>query len=193
MRYWRRAVVLVVACALLFALPGCKPDQTPQANKAIDAANAEIRKYTEAGTELEKLMSQAESLPMEPASAKKGIALTDQMKTKIAEQRTAAEAAKAEISKIKTLDVRQEFKTYADKELAVTDTLLKEDPVAQALIGDLRKIYEVVASGKGTQKDIDTIGKRIDTETKQLTALEKQASAQEKEASDYFDAQKLGG
>jgi hypothetical protein len=191
MRYLNRALALVVVCALAFSMVACS-DQTADANKAIDAANANIKKYTEAGTQLEKLMSDAEGLPMDPKNAKKGIALTDQMKAKLDEQRAAAAAAKAEISKIKTMNVRQEFKTYADKEQAVADTLLKEDPVAQALINDLRQIYQVVASGKGTQQDVVTIGKRIDAETKQLSTLEKTATAQEKDASDYFDAQKLG-
>ncbi len=71
--------------------------------------------------------------------------------------------------------------------------LLKEIPVEKALIADLRSIYDLVASKKGTQKDVEAIGKRIDAETKQLTDLEDQASKLEKDAGKYFDSQKLGG
>lgn len=192
MRNVKRVVLLALAGVLVFAAVGCG-DQTAEANKAVDAANAQIKAYTQAGAELEKLMSDAEALPMDAANAKKGVELTDQMTAKLEEQRKAAEAARAEISKIKTMKVNDEFKTYADKEIAVTDALLKEDPVARALIGDLRKIYELVASGKGTPADVEAIGKRIDAETKQLTDLEAQATKQEKDANAYFDAHKLGG
>lgn len=191
MRDVRWLVVLVLGVALTFGPAACA-DQTADANKAIDAANVQIKKYTDAGKELERLLGQAESLPMDAANAKKAIALTDQMRTKLEVQRTAATAARAEISKIKTMDVREQFKTYAGKEIAVTDTLLQEDPVAKALIADLRAIYELVASGKGTQKDVDVIGKRVDAETKQLSDLERKAAAQEKEAGAYFEEQKLG-
>ncbi|HEY3317669.1 MAG TPA: hypothetical protein VGK50_04535 [Coriobacteriia bacterium] len=191
MRYVKGALLLALACAVVLGATACS-DQTADANKAIDAANTQIKKYTASGAELEKLMSEAEALPMDAVNAKKGVTLTDQMTAKLEEQRTAAETAKAEISKIKAMKVNEKFKTYADKEIAVTEALLKEDPVAKALIGDLRKIYELVASGKGTQKDVEEIGKRIDVETKQLTDLEAKATALEKEASDYFDSQKLG-
>jgi hypothetical protein len=192
MRHLKRAVWIALACALILGVTACA-DQTAEANKAIDAANVQIQHYTRAGNDLEKLMSDAEALPMDPANAKKGIELTDQMTAKLEEQRASAQAAKTEIARIKTMGVRQEFKTYADKEIAVTDTLLKEDPVAKSLIADLRSIYDLVASKKGTQKDVEVIGKRIDAETKQLTELEDQANAQEKAAGQYFDAQKLGG
>lgn len=192
MRQATKALVLVLAATLMLGVSACG-DQTAEANKAIDAANANVKQYTQAGTELEKLMGQAQGLPMDPANAKKALALVDRMKAKLDTQRSAAAAAKSDMAKIQGLDVRQEFKTYAAKEIAVTDTLLKEDPVAQALVADLRQVYALVASGKATQRQVEAIGKKIAAESKQLSDLEATASAQEKASGDYFDAQKLGG
>jgi cytochrome c556 len=191
----RRGLVLavgIIAVALLLGVVGCT-DQTADANKAIDNANVQIKKYTEAGQRLAELMSRAESLPMDATSAKQGIALTDQMKTQLDEQRLAAETAKAEIARIKTMRVRQEFKTYADKEIAVTDALLQQAPVATALIDDMRAVYDLVASGKGTQARVEEIGARIDADAAKLSALEDEAAKREKAASDYYAQQKLGG
>lgn len=190
----KRRILAVVAALLLFAAAGCGLlDQTADANKAIDAANKQIGRYTESGAALEKLMSEAEALQMDPASAKQGIELTDEMTAKLEEQRSAAAGAKRELSKISAMRVRSEFKAYAEKEIAVTDTLLKEDPVAKLLIADLRKVYELVGSGKATQAEIDDVSERIDEQTKKLTELEDRAGKQEQEAAKYFESQKLGG
>lgn len=185
-------VVALVAAVIAFGVSGCA-DQTAEANKAIDAANVQIGKYTQAGTQLEGLMSQAETLAMEPTSAKRGIELTDRMKAKLEEQRVAAEAARTDIGRIRTMKVRAEFRTYADKEIAVTESLLQQTPVAAALVDEMRKVYELVASGKGTQSEIAAIGERIDADAAKLAALETEAAKREKAASDYFTQQKLGG
>ncbi len=110
MRHLKRAVLVALSCVLVLVVVACS-DQTAEANKAIDAANAQIQKYTKAGAALEQLMSQAEALPMDPENAKKGVDLTGQMTAKLDEQRAADSAANAEIEKVKAMKVRQEFRT----------------------------------------------------------------------------------
>jgi hypothetical protein len=192
MRHLKRTLLALLIVVLVLGAAGCTGDQTAEANKAIDAANVQLKKYSQAGTEIEQLLNQVEKLPMDRANAKKALPLTDKMNAKLEEQRKAAEAAKAEITKIKAMDVRDEFKTYADKEIAITNVLLEEYPVYKKLFADLRQIYAGVVTGRITEKDVATIGKRIDAESKQLTDLEAKAAKLEREASDYFNQQKLG-
>jgi hypothetical protein len=191
MRRIRIAAVLLLACLLLCAGTGCR-NQTSDANTAITAANAQITKYTQAGDQLEKLLSKTQQLPLDPTNAKRAIPLAKQMTVQLEAQRLAAEAAKVEIAKIKAMNVRDQFKTYADKEIAVTDTLLAEDPVAKAIVKDLQAMYSAAARGRITQTQVTTIGRRIDANTSKLNDLETRAAQQEKDASDYFDAQNLG-
>jgi len=184
-------VVLALAVVLLVGILGC--DQTADATRSISAANVEIKRYAQVSDELAGLREQIVSLPLDRRSASRAIALTRQMDAKIDAQSRAARAARTEFSRIKDMNVRKDYKTYAEKEISLTNTLLETAPIVEAIERDLLAIYSAGEQGRSTERDVSPLRRNIDAKTRQLSDLEQLAARKERIASDFFEAQKLAG
>lgn len=184
------AIIAVVALLLALAVTGCA-DQTADANAAIGAANERMAAYAQGGVELRSLLADAEKLAMSSAEASKGVALTERMTEELDAQLAAAEAARAQLRKVDGMKVSGELKTYVAKEVAVTDSMLRQDPVARGIVEDMAKLYAMVASGTAKQEDVKAVGKRITERTSELATIEAQTARLEQEANAYFDEHRL--
>ena len=185
----RSAVVLALAVVLLVGILGC--DQTADATRAIAAANVQVKRYAQVSDELVGLRAQIASLPLDRRSARRAIALTRQMDAKIDAQSRAARAARTEFSRIKDMNVREGYKTYAEKGISLTNTLLEAAPIAEAIERNLLAIYSAGEQGRSAERDVTSLRRSIDAKTRQLSDLEQLAARKERIASDFFEAQKL--
>jgi hypothetical protein len=192
-RIRRTAAVLLTALALSGALIGCS-DQTSEANSAISSANAQVIRYTAAGTQLDSLMTEARSLSMtSSADASRGVELTDRMTATLDIQRAAATAAAASLDSVADMKVPDELKTYAVKEASVARALVREDAAARSLVSEMRTLYAAVGAGTSTAKGVEAASVRIAQGAQQLAELDAAVERLEKDATAYYDAHGLAG
>jgi hypothetical protein len=189
------AVVVLLAIAAL-GLAGCtswfaKP--ITDANKAITDANAHITKFGEADATIQKLQSDLNGVPVTVAGANQALGITAQLRTALGTEKTELDAAKASLSTIKGLDVRKEFKTYADLEITALDTRSKIVDQGLSLYDQMDQMYTAIRDKKASTNLTAKILAEYDKITATIAALTDQAQTQSQAAADYFKAQKLGG
>ena len=115
------------------------------------------------------------------------------MRTELGKQKTELEAAKKAILAIKTLDVKPEFKKYADLEAKAIDTRIVIVGEGVKLYAEMDKMYTAIRDKKTTNAATQKISAEIDTIMNNVAALTEQAKGESEAAAAYFKAQKLGG
>jgi hypothetical protein len=193
-----RSLALVLTAVLLAAaLSGCT-DQTADANAAIGRANEAMGAYAAAGSRLEALAAEARSLEVTTGAsdaareASRGVELAARMAASLAEQRSAAETAGAELAAVTTMSVTPDLKAYAAKEAAVAAALVREEAAARRVVDEMRKLYGIIAAGKPAKEAVAAATAGIDQGTRDLALIEGEVMRLEREADAFFRERKLG-
>lgn len=182
---------LVLALALIaLATTGCGLFRSPMddANAAIEAANVHLRKYQETEDRIQKLATDINSLnavTSEEASA--ALVLVGQLKEALAVERTELTAAAKEIAKVKTYDVDDTFKTYADLEVKAINAQIAVVNEGEKLYSEMEVFYTAVRDGKNSTTFANETLTKIDTISANIKKLSETASAAKQAADDYFD------
>jgi hypothetical protein len=196
--------MLAVALAVLLAvsalgLSGCREiknaidNPVDHANVAIKAANDDLKKFTASDAKVQGLATELNAVDVTPAGATKALEIIVKLRAELAAQKSALESARTSLLSIKQLDVKPEFKKYADLEVVSIDTRIKVVGEGTKLYDQMDIMYAAIRDKKLTNTLSNTIRVEIDTIANNIAALSDQATAESKTASDYFEAQKLGG
>jgi hypothetical protein len=189
------ALVALLALTVLGAA-GCSKwfdDPVAKANAAIDDANAHLKTFAASDTQVQKLANDLSSADLTPAGATTALGITQQLTTELAKQKTELEAAKAAILKVKALDVKAEFKKYADLEAKAIDTRITIVAEGTNLYAQMTQMYTAIRDKKTNNVQTQKITNEIDNIMNHVAALTEQAKTESQAASDYFDKQNLGG
>jgi hypothetical protein len=185
---------LLVMSAL--GLTGCGQwfaDPVKDANAAIAAANGHLKTFAGSDTTVQKLATDLSAADLSPAGAAKALEVTQKLRTELGKQKAELEAAKKAILSIKALDVKPEFKKYADLEAKAIDTRIVIVGEGVKLYAEMDKMYTAIRDKKTNNTATQKISAEIDTIMNNVAALTEQAKGESQAAADYFKAQKLGG
>jgi len=193
-RLTRMLAVCAVALAALVALAGVAGCvDTRPANAAIERANAKSVEYSELDGAIGLLMDAAGAVELTPKGAQGGIAKLDEALSKL-EQRAAIIAdIRAEFASISEMDVPDEVREYARRQVAIADLLTGMDEVNIALVTDTRVLYDLVANESADTAKAEALSARIEASAAALDELDRQIAAAQQEADDYFEQHELGG
>ena len=193
-------VVLAAMLALsALGMSGCTQIQSilhnpaEDANAAIVKANANLQKVGVSGITVQALASSMSTLPPTASGAKRALATILKLRSETATQTRELQAAKKALAGIKALDVKDEFKQYAQLEITSIDTRLAVVGENAKLYDQMDKMYSAFRDKKLTNALSNTISAEMDTIRNNITLLSDQAAAESVKASDYFEAQVLGG
>jgi hypothetical protein len=190
------AALAVVLALSVLGMTGCSKwfaDPVGQANTAIDTANTHLKTFAASDAAVQKLANDLSSADLTPAGATAALGITQQLTAELAKQKTELEAAKAAILKVKNLDVKAEFKTYADLEAKAIDTRITIVAEGTNLYAQMTQMYTAIRDKKTNNAQTQKITTAIDTIMNNIAALTEQAKTESQAAADYFTAQKLGG
>lgn len=180
-----RFAVLVLVAALALAVGGCK-DQTEEANAAVDRANGHIARYNEADEVLAGLLDQIDEVEPTVEGAQRGLELLGKVEAEQEKQARAVDGARAEFERIRAMDVPEEFKGYAAKELDVIEGLEDIDEAAADLVESLSALYAALAEKKASDADVATLSSRIETESARMGELEDDLADLKSAAERYY-------
>jgi hypothetical protein len=183
----RVAATAMLVCALVAsaALAGC--GEAAKANDAIDRANAQIAAYNSVDQEVGRLLEQAAATDQTPLGAKKGMAVLAEASSKLGTRKTTLAKARAEFAAIAGMDVSEESKVYAQKEIATIEALEKLDVALAGMIGDMSSLMNLVASGSKDVAKAGALSKSLQVKQKRLQELEASSDKLDQEARTYFD------
>jgi DNA repair exonuclease SbcCD ATPase subunit len=176
----------IVAATAMLALSGC--DQSSQADKAIAEANKQVEIYNQLDQEMSALLKKAGNVQPDASGAKEGITLLDQVDAKLVERKKATEAAKASFSSIASMNVDENVKAYAAKEVAVTEALLVLDQRIADLTKAMRALYQAVVDNQADVKKVQGLSDAVDAATKQLDAAQTKVNEATADADAYYQA-----
>lgn len=186
------ALALVLALSAL-AISGCDLFRNPMkdANDAIAAGNVHLRKFRESEDRLKKASTELNSLnSLTSEEASRALTLIAEIKKECTTQRTELDAAAKEIAKVKTYDVGETYKKYADLEVKAIQAQIAVIDEAEQLYGELERNYIAIRDDQQSTGMAREIGAKIDTHWANLMTLQEAASKAKTEADQYFEQTK---
>jgi hypothetical protein len=180
-------MIAVLATTLLSS--GCTLFKNPldDANAAIAEANVHFKAYQESNDKVAKLNTDLRALEVSPETAPNALALIAELKTESALQKTELEAGIKAMSKVKTFDVDDTFKKYADLEVtAITAEIAVVDEGIK-LYGEMERMYTAIRDKKASELLTNEVLGNIETISARITELTTVATTAKQAASDYFD------
>jgi hypothetical protein len=187
----RTITVALVAMLAATALAGCS-DDTGKANASIDAANVKITEFNKLDTEIADVMGQIDSLGESEAEFAKGVELIDQATAKLVKRSAAMDAAKAEFTKIGSMDVSKELKTYATQQEDLAKAQATLDAKVSEMLGKLKEMFNGAAAGTMDEATATKLGAELDALSGELDALQKQIDDKQAASEKYFKDKALG-
>jgi hypothetical protein len=191
------ATVLAVLLTLsALGLSGCAEwfdDPVKDANAAIGTANGHLKTFADSGAAVSQLASDLAGADLSAAGAAKALEITAKLRAELGKQKTELEAAKKAILSIKALDVKPEFKKYADLEAKAIDTRIVIVGEGVKLYAEMDKMYVAIRDKKTSNTATQKISAEIDTIMNNVAALTEQGDGEAAAAAAYFKEQKLGG
>jgi hypothetical protein len=186
------AALLVASLFVASVLGGCTLLNTGvnDANKLIDEANVHLTKQQVAGQKMGALVTELGALGSTPQDAIKGLEITAQIRAELQTQSTELEAASGEIAKIKTLDVDEAFKKYADLKVAAVVAQQASVDKGLAMFTEWDKLLTAIRDGKATNKLSDEIAANVKTLSDEVAALS-ETSRKAADAADTYAAENL--
>lgn len=142
------AVMLIAAAGI--AGCGLLGNGNEEANALITAANVHLKKHQASDGKVRKLAEELNALGITPQDATKALVITAQIKTELQAQKTELAAASAQIAKIKTLDVDDTFKKYADLEVAALAAQGAVVDKGLEIYAEMDKLYTAMRDGVAT-------------------------------------------
>lgn len=189
------ALVVCLAFAAL-SLTGCSAwfgGPVKDANAAIADANNHLKAFAASDATVQKLANDLSATDLTTAGAQAALGITQQLTTELTKQRSELTQAKSAIVSVKALDVKDEFKKYADLEAKAIDTRITIVDEGTKLYGQMTQMYTAIRDKKTNNAQTQKITTAIDTIMNNIAALTEQAKTESQAAADYFTAQKLGG
>jgi hypothetical protein len=176
------SLILALALALPAALVGCS--QAPDANKALAAANDQLKKYAQLDADMTAQLAEAGSVQATPEGVKAGLATLDAVDKGLVQRKAAVSAATAQFKKIQAMNVKALIKGYAKQSLELTASLAALDVGIELLATDMRGLYTLVAKRSTDTKKIQQLADSVDAAKAKVDRLRKRV----REQSDAADA-----
>lgn len=184
-RYLLLVTIAMIAAAML--LTGCD-NTTAQANAFISQADAHMKKAMALGDDAAALEQQINALDGSPASAAKGLELITQVKSKLAEQKTEMEGAKAAYAGVGKLDVKPTVKKYAQLESAVIDLGIQRGVEYGKLYDAMTVMFTGIRDNNATEKQTADFLAASDAITANVDKLNAQVQQASDDALAYYQA-----
>jgi hypothetical protein len=178
------SLIVVLALAALAALVGCS--QTPDANKALVAANDQLKKYAQLDTEMAAQLAEAGAVEATPEGVKAGLAVLDQVDQGLEQRKAAVAAAEEQFKKIQAMDVKAPIKGYAKQSLELTTSLTALDAGIELLATDMRDLYTLVEKRSTDTKKIQQLADSVDAAKAKVDRLRKRVREQSNAADAFY-------
>lgn len=187
----RKTVTVMLLAALLLGasgLAGCGllGNGNDDANDLITAANVNLKKHQVSDDKVRKLAGELNSLGIAPQDAAKALGITTQIRAELQIQKTELAEASAKIAKIKTLDVDDTFKKYADLEVAALAAQGAVVDKGLEIYAEMDKLYTAIRDGNATTKLTGELSANISTISGEIKTLSDKASKAIETANAYF-------
>lgn len=183
------ATLVVLLATVAVAASGCTlfANPTADANTAIAAANTHLNKAAASATAAQKLENDLSASDLTPAGATAALGIVTQLNAEREKQQAELEAAKKAIVSIKALDVKDEYKKYADLEAKGIATRISIVTEGQNLYSQMQQMYEAIRDKKTNNLQTQKITTQIDQIMNNIAALTEQAKTDSDAASAYYD------
>ncbi|TET53087.1 MAG: hypothetical protein E3J54_05075 [Actinobacteria bacterium] len=185
-------IIFLIAIFFIAAL-GCLKTDTKKANDLIDKANKAIKKYTAIENEdISPLRGRIDRTEASKEGAKDSLYCTKKILKNIKLQNKVLKKAKTDIKSILALAVSSELKNYTNLTVKALDADLNSLTISKKLYGELKKMYELIAYEKLSQKEYENITSAVSSLS---NAAEKAADDQQKlhaKKDAYYKEQQLG-
>jgi hypothetical protein len=188
----RRTFALALTIALLattLLASGCTLFKNPldDANAAIAEANVHFKLYEASNDKVAKLNTDLRALEVTPETAPKALEFIAELKKESAVQKTELEAGIKAMSKVKTFDVDDTFKKYADLEIAAIKAEIAVVDEGVKLYGEMERMYAAIRDKKASDLLTNEVLTNIETISARITELTATATTAKTTARDYFD------
>jgi hypothetical protein len=188
----RRTLVVTLVISVLAAVSlasGCTLFKNPidDANAAIAEANVHFKAYQASNDTVAKLNSDLRALEVTPETAPQALALLVQLKAESTLQKTELDAGIKAMAKVKTFDVDDTFKKYADLEIAAIKAEIVVVDEGIKLYGEMERMYTAIRDKKASELLTNEVLTNIETISARVTELTAAATKAKQAASDYFD------
>jgi archaellum component FlaC len=177
-------LILALALAAPAALVGCS--QTPDANKALVAANEQLKKYAALDEQMAMQLAEAGSVQATAEGVTPGLAILDQIDQELEQRRAAVTSAKEQFNKIQAMDVKAPIKGYAKQSLELTTSLEVLDAGIELLAKDMRDLYTLVADRSTQAKKIQQLADSVDAAKAKVDRLRRRVREQSNAADAYY-------
>jgi hypothetical protein len=184
------AALLVALSLSALALGGCSLFSSPNddANNAISEANVHFKLFLASEDKLQKLDADLNKLDISPdGGAVQALALTAQIRAELAVQKTELQEGSKAIAAVKTFDVDETFKKYADLEVKAIAAQIAVVDEGLKYYTETDRLYTAIRDKKDTAGLTSEIMASIDTISARITELSAAASKAKDEANAYFD------
>lgn len=189
MRKTAAAVLLAVLLLASSGLAGCGllGNANGEANDLITAANAHLKKHQVSDDRVRKLADELNTLGITPQDAAKALEITAQIRAELQLQKSELATASAQIAKIKTLDVDDTFKKYADLEVAALAAQGAVVDKGLAIYAEMDKLYTAIRDGNATTRLTGELSVNIERIAGEIETLSDESSKAVETANAYFD------
>jgi hypothetical protein len=172
----RKAMTAAFLVAVLVAASGlgaCTLLNTgvSEANVLIDAANVHLTKQQVAGAKMQTLVGELGTLGSTPQEATKGLGITAQIRTELQTQSTELKGASDDIVKIKTLDVDQAFKKYADLKVEAMSAQQAVVDKGLVMFTEWERLLTAMRDDKATNKLAEEVAANVKTMSDEIKTL----------------------
>jgi hypothetical protein len=189
----RRTTAFVLAAVFVLTaatLGGCSTlfkDWTAEANTAIADANTHLTAYQASDKKVQEFAAQLNTLDATPAGAAQALEITGKIKTELATEKTELQESAKAIAKIKTLEVNDTFKNYADLEVAALTARIAVVDEGIKLYTEMDRLYTAIRDKKATGVLTTEITANIDTIYAKVQELSDAAKKATDAAEAYFE------
>jgi hypothetical protein len=184
----RRCLALSLTIALALVAPaglvGC--GQAPDANKALAAANAQLKKYAQLDQQMATQLAEAGAVPATPEGVTAGLATLDQIDRELVQSKAAVAAAKKEFNIVQAMDVKSPIKGYARQSLQLTAALGQLDIGLELLATNMRDLYTLVATRSTETTRIQALADSVDATNMKVDRLRRYVRLQSQAADAYY-------
>lgn len=184
------SVVLVIALsAAALGLGGCSllSHASEDANALISSANTNLKNYQASDEKVRGLAAQLDELGITPADATKALGITASIEAELSVQKKELTTASEKIAKIKTLDVDETFKKYADLEVAALAAQQAVVDEGVKVYAEMDKLYAGLRDGTADTKTTTQLSANIATLSENIKTLSAAASKAIDAANTYFN------
>jgi hypothetical protein len=181
--------LMVAVLATAFLASGCTLFKNPMddANAAIAEANVHFKAYQASNDKVAKLNTDLRALEVAPETAPQALALITELKAESELQKTELDAGIKAMAKVKTFDVEDTFKKYADLEIAAISAEILVVDEGIKLYGEMERMYTAIRDKKASELLTNEVLTNIETISARITDLTAAATKAKQAASDYFD------